>query len=77
MSEGETDEWRAVKADLVEHGVPERRAEIAARVAAGQKYRKVAEEMGVESRGSIGNQVEDYRKQIENSGWLVENAPEI
>lgn len=31
MSEGETDVWKAVKEALVNHGIPERRAEIVAK----------------------------------------------
>lgn len=77
MSEGETDDWKAVRESLVNHGIPERRAEIAARVDAGQTYREVAEKMNVDSHGSIGNQVEEYRQDIDDADWLHENAPKI
>lgn len=77
MSEDEIDDWKAVKESLINHGIPERRAEVAARVDAGQTYREIAEKMDVDSHGSIGNQVDEYRQDIDNVYWLHQNAPEI
>lgn len=76
-SDTEAEGWEAVADQLRAHGVPDRRAEIAARIDAGQSRSEVATAMGIESRGSVQNQVEEYRKTLENSKWLATHGVEI
>lgn len=78
MSQADEDgSWESLADQLRAHGVPKRRAEIVARVAHGASYREVADAMGIESHGSVGNQIDEYRETLDNSEWLAEHAPDV
>lgn len=76
MAETDAD-WRALAADLNEHGVPPKRAEVVALVATGHSYSEIADrdDIGLSSRGGVSNYVEDYREQLADAEWLLANAP--
>jgi len=70
-------EWRGTASQLQSHGVPERRAKIVALIEAGYTYSEVADKLGVESKGSVGNQVKEFRQSVADAMWLVDNTPDI
>lgn len=70
--------WRALAADLETHGVPERRAQIVAlRAHTDRTYQEIADHLGLESKGSVGNQIQTYRETRENAQWLATHAPDV
>lgn len=79
MPESEADDWRTLADDLQAHGVPAKRAEVVALVAAGHTYRAIAdrEDIGVSNAGGVSNYVEDYREQLADAEWLAGNGPEV
>lgn len=79
MSEGAlSDDVAELAEDLTAHGVPERRAKIVALASKTDlTYQEIATELDVESKGSVGNQIREYRRTIENGRWLVEHAPDV
>jgi len=75
--------WRDTAAELQAHGVPERRAEVAALIDAGATHQQISDLMGI-SRGNVSNHVQEYRSDradydqlAEDYQWLAEHAPEI
>lgn len=82
MSESKpTDEatWRERADELEAHGVPPRRAEVAAYLAGhpDETYEDVAEALGFADRSTVGHHVAAYREDVANSKWLAEHGPEI
>lgn len=79
MSESDTDDWRALAADLHEHGgVPERRAEVVALLACGRTHQEVQETLGLSSRGQVSVHVEAYREEdLPAARWLAEHGPDV
>lgn len=79
MSEGEHAEAvEEVAAELAAHGVPERRAHIVALAAETDlTYEGIADRLDVASKGSVGNQVREYRETRRNAEWLAEHGPDI
>jgi len=78
MSESVAGDWEALAADLQAHGVPDRRAKIVAQVArTNRTYQEIADALGTDSKGSVGNQVREFRQQVENAEWLADHAPDV
>lgn len=80
MAQETADGWEDLAEDLQEHGgIPERRAQVVALLAATDKsHADVQEELGLSSRGQITNHVSRYREEdLPQAKWLAENAPEI
>lgn len=70
--------WENLAETLSDHGVPERRAEIVALAAQTDlTYQQIADELDVESKGSVGNQIREYRDAMDDAEWLAENGPEV
>lgn len=68
-------EERAI--ELEAHGVPERRAEIAALREQGLTYSEIVEATGTHGpnhRGDVSTHLQRYSEQIWNARWLAENA---
>jgi len=73
-----SDDWTELAAELSEHGVPQRRAEVVALVRHGRTHAEVADELGLSGRSGVAVHIDRYRNQdLPNARWLVENAPEV
>jgi len=71
-------DWQERADQLVRHGVPEQRAKIVALADQGHSHAEIADELGLESRGSVYNQIESYRSEDKpNAEWLAEYGPEV
>lgn len=69
--------WRERVAELQDHGIPDRRAEVATLIDAGYTHREAQHALGLNNRATVGQHVADYREQMEDAYWLVNNAPQI
>lgn len=71
-------ERERIAADLVELGVPERRAEIVAAVVEGENksYPEIGDELGINGR-TVSSQVYRYREQREESEQLRKHGYDI
>jgi hypothetical protein len=66
--------------ELEAHGVPERRAEIAALREEGLSYSEIVAatgKRGPNHRGDVSRHLQRYNEQIQNARWLAENAPHL
>lgn len=64
--------------ELQAHGVPERRAEVAALREQGLTYSEIVEATGSSGpnhRGDVSKHLQKYDRQVRNARWLAENAP--
>lgn len=71
-------EERAI--ELEAHGIPERRAEIAALREQGLTYSEIVDATGARGpnhRGDVSTHLQKYNEQIHNARWLAENAPPL
>lgn len=80
MAQETAADWEELASQLHEQGgVPERRAQVVAMLAATEmSHAAVQEELGLSSRGQVSNHVRRYREEdVSQAEWLAENAPEI
>ncbi|WP_135822409.1 hypothetical protein [Halostella litorea] len=71
-------EERAI--ELVAHGIPERRAEIAALREQGLTYSEIVKATGKNGpnhRGGVSNHLQRYNEQVKQARWLAANAPPL
>lgn len=61
---------------LHEHGVPERRAEVAALADAGLSLSEIAATLDI-ARPNVSTHKRRYRGERAEAEWLVENGPDI
>lgn len=71
--------WEEIAAEIQSYGVPRERSRVVALVATGHSYSEIAarEDVGVNTRGGVGNYVSDYRQQRRNAAELSKYGPEI
>ncbi len=63
--------------ELRDHGIPDRRAEVAALREAGLTYSEIVEATGSQGpnhRGDVSTHLQAYNRQIQNAKWLAEHA---
>lgn len=78
MGDSETADWEELAAELNAHGVPPVRAKAVALYARTDlTYEEVAERLGRESRGSVSNEIREFRQTVKDAEWLAENAPDV
>lgn len=79
MSEAAAEaDWRERARELHERGgVPERRAQIVALAERGLTNAEIADELALDSRGSVWVQIDRYRDERDAAAWLAEHAPDI
>lgn len=66
--------------ELQAHGIPERRAEVAALREAGLTYSEIVEETGSEGpnhRGDVSKHLQAYNSQIHQARWLAQHADPV
>lgn len=66
--------------ELEAHGIPERRAEIAALREEGLSYSEIVAatgKRGPNHRGDVSRHLQRYNEQLQNAHWLAENAPHL
>ncbi len=71
-------EERAI--ELRDHGIPERRAEVAALREAGLTYSEIVEATGSRGpnhRGDVSTHLQAYNRQVKNARWLAEHAEPV
>lgn len=72
------DIWRELADELIEHGIPERRAEVVALVANGRTHAQVADELNLSNRSAVAVHLDRYRNEdLPHARWVAENAPEV
>lgn len=77
MSESQTPDWQERAAELQDHGVPERRAEVVALLEAGLTHAEVAETLDLNDRSNVGVHVARYREARADAEWLAEHGPDV
>jgi len=63
--------------ELRDHGIPDRRAEVAALREAGLTYSEIVEATGAQGpnhRGDVSTHLQAYNRQLQNAKWLAEHA---
>lgn len=72
------DDWRERAADLQEHGIPERRAQVVALIEQGRTHSEVADELDMNDRSNVWHIVEKYRTEdLPNAKWLATHGPDV
>lgn len=71
--------WEEIAAELQSYGVPRERSRVVALVATTHSYSEIADrdDIGVNTRGGVGNYVSDYRQQRRDAEELATYGPEI
>ena len=77
MSGSVAESWQERAADLQEHGIPKRRAQVVALIEAGHTHTETAEKLGMAHRSNVGVHVAQYREQYADIEWLAAHAPDI
>jgi hypothetical protein len=78
VSETAPDGWRERARDLHEQGdIPEGRAKIVALAEQGLTNEEIADELDLDSRGSVWIQIDRYRAERDEAEWLAEHGPEL